>query len=69
MRSHGLTLIELMVTLSIAGVLAATAVTAFSSFIVRHRVETRRDQLFRSLRTARYLAAIKRRYVTTCSGD
>jgi Tfp pilus assembly protein FimT len=69
MRSHGLTLIEPMITLYITGVLAATAVTAFSFFIARHRVETRRDQLFRSLRTACYLAAIKRRYVTTCSGD
>lgn len=58
-RSHGFTLVELMITVSIAGILTAMAVPSFSDAIRNYRLTTAINDIFTSLNMARS-EAIKR---------
>ena len=68
-RSHGFTMIELIVTMTIAGILMAFAVPAFNTFIQNQRITTATNSLVLSLNLARS-EAIKRDLptgVTVCA--
>jgi type IV fimbrial biogenesis protein FimT len=65
----GFTLTELMVTISVAAILASTAVPSFSDMIKRHRVMTQQNDLLGDIMLAR-MEAIKRGYsVSMCSAN
>jgi type IV fimbrial biogenesis protein FimT len=68
-RVHGFTMIELVVTMTIAGILMALAVPAFSTFIQNTRLTTATNSLVLSLNLARS-EALKRDIptgVTVCA--
>ena len=65
----GFTLTELMITISVAAILASTAVPSFSYMIKRHRVITQQNNLLGDIMLAR-MEAIKRGYnVSMCSAN
>jgi type IV fimbrial biogenesis protein FimT len=64
-RSKGFTLIEILVALSILGVLAALAAPSFTETIRRFRGEAIRDDLVASLQVARSEAITRSRSDTT----
>lgn len=67
-RHRGYTLIELMVTLAVAGVLAAVAVPNMRTFMWNNRISSTANDLLRSIQVAR-TEAIKRQIgsVTVCA--
>jgi type IV fimbrial biogenesis protein FimT len=71
-RAHGFTMIELIVTMTVGGILMALAVPAFNTFIQNQRLTTATNSLVLSLNLARS-EALKRDLptgVTVCaSGD
>jgi type IV fimbrial biogenesis protein FimT len=58
-KLHGFTLIEVMVSLAILGILAALAAPSFSDSIKRYRVKAIKDDLIASMQLAR-VEAIRR---------
>jgi|TARA_B110000116_G_scaffold81057_1_gene70500 type IV fimbrial biogenesis protein FimT len=65
----GFTLTELMITISVAAILASTAVPSFSDMIKRNRVITQQNDLLGDIMLAR-IEAIKRGYsVSICSAN
>ena len=65
----GFTLTELMVTVSVAAILASTAVPSFNDMIKRNRVMTQQNDLLGDIMLAR-MEAIKRGYsVSICSAN
>jgi type IV fimbrial biogenesis protein FimT len=59
-RGEGFTLIELMITLAVAGVFIALALPSFAQFLRNQRVSTQANEFVTALQTARS-EAIKRR--------
>ena len=65
-RMAGVTMIELMVTVGVAGVLAATAVPSMQSFVRVSQVRTAANELAMALATARSEAVKRGNPVTVC---
>jgi len=63
-RQSGFTLLELMTTLAIAGVLGMLAVSGYSSLVLSNRLSTNTNEFIADVSTARS-EAIKRNAVTT----
>lgn len=66
MSQRGLTLVELLVVLSITGILVAMAVPSFSSFMARRAVSAALSDLASDFRAARSEAMRRGRPVTIC---
>ena len=64
MRKNGFTLIEMMVTLTIAGILAGLAIPNMRTFLWNNRIASTGNDLLRSLQVAR-TEAIKRQRTAT----
>jgi type IV fimbrial biogenesis protein FimT len=65
---HGKTLIELMASVLIAGILLTSALTTFPSFLRSHQQTQVVNQLVAALHYARAVAAFERTTVTLCPG-
>lgn len=65
-RMAGVTMIELMVTVGVAAVLAATAVPSMQSFVRASQVRTAANELAMALATARSEAVKRGNPVTVC---
>lgn len=68
-KNSGFTLIELMVTLSVAGILLSIAVPSFSTMTKRNRVTTQQNDLMGDLMLARMEAVKRSRTVSLCSAN
>ena len=68
-KLRGFTLIELMITLSIAAILAAIAAPSFSTTIQNNRMATQYNELLASLSLARSEAIKRGQRVTTCQSS
>lgn len=64
---HGFTLIELIVTITIAGILIAIATPYLGSFISSTRLTTQANELLTDLNTARSEAVKRASYVGVCA--
>ena len=64
---HGFTLIELIVTITIAGILIAIATPYLGSFISSTRLTTQTNELLTDLNTARSEAVKRAAYVGVCA--
>jgi type IV fimbrial biogenesis protein FimT len=70
MRQHGFTLLELLVTLGIAAILASMAIPAYANLVKRSNSQTLAYQLVTLVRFARSEAINKKVTITLCgSGD
>jgi type IV fimbrial biogenesis protein FimT len=67
MRKNGFTLIEMMVTLTIAGILAGIAIPNMRTFLWNNRIATTANDLLRSIQVAR-TEAIKRQLINAVTG-
>jgi type IV fimbrial biogenesis protein FimT len=67
--NRGFTMIELMVTISIAAILVSMAAPSFQSLIVQSRLTTQANQLITSLHYARSEAVKRGGRVTVCTSD
>lgn len=67
-RQRGLTLIELLITLAVAAVLAGLAVPSYAALMQRLASETAARQLFSALSLARAHALSTRQAVVVCPG-
>lgn len=65
-REHGVTLIELLVTVSIAAILLTIAVPSFQTFLQRNRVQSAASDLVAALNLARSEAIRQGRRVSVC---
>jgi type IV fimbrial biogenesis protein FimT len=63
-RSAGFTMVELLVTIAIAAILATVAVPSFSGLIASQRAKTAASELFASFLTARSDAIMRNANVT-----
>ncbi|QIZ78764.1 GspH/FimT family pseudopilin [Ferrimonas lipolytica] len=68
-HQDGLTLLELLITLTIAGIMLSVGVPSFTQLLQYHRVETSIDSLYKDLTYARQLAAAYQNSVTVCPLD
>jgi len=68
-RTKGFTLIELIVTLTIAAVVLAFAVPSFMDLIERNRIRTASKDLVELLRISRLTAVEQRNEVTVCGSS
>lgn len=68
-KYSGLTLVELLVTLVVAGVLAAVAVPGMRTMLVRRQVQATIDSLQADFRYARVQALKRGHSVTICRSD
>ncbi|MBW4049429.1 MAG: prepilin-type N-terminal cleavage/methylation domain-containing protein [Proteobacteria bacterium] len=65
--SHGFSLIELMVVVAIAGILAAVALPAYSKYMMESKLKTAQIALLNTASTLRQFAQDKNTYVGGCS--
>lgn len=69
MRTRGFSLVELVVVVAVAGVLALVAAPAFSSLLATSRVSSAAYALSADLATARLLAVTRAQAVAVCPVD
>jgi type IV fimbrial biogenesis protein FimT len=62
----GFTLVELLITISIAAILAALAAPSFSTFVAKQRVSSSASEVFSALNLARMEAIKRNRHVLVC---
>lgn len=67
--TKGFSLLELMVTLAVAGVLAAIAVPNFQSFFQNNRLTAASNDLLRSIQVSRSEAIKRQTNVVVCASD
>jgi len=67
--NKGFTMLELMITLSIAAILAATAVPSFQSLMTQSQLTTQTNELVGSLHYARSEAVKRGMRVTVCTSS
>lgn len=65
-RSRGFTLLEVLVTLAIAGILVAVGVPGLTTFIANNRMVSQVNSMVGMLNAARVEAIAQRRTVTVC---
>ena len=58
-RNQGITLLELLFTVAIVGIVLATAVPSFETVVVNNQIKAKSEELFRFVRLAKY-EAVKR---------
>jgi type IV fimbrial biogenesis protein FimT len=68
-RGRGFTLLELLITLAVAGILVTVAIPDFAAMIRYNRAVTAVNSLVRALNFARYSAISRDRYVTLCRSE
>ena len=68
-REHGLTLIELMVTLAVAAILITVAVPGFGSLVAEQRLVTTTNQFVTALHLTRSEAVKRGNRVTLCASE
>ena len=68
-RERGFTLIELMVTVSVAAILLAMAAPSLASFIRSNRLTSSANEMVATLQTARTSAVSNRARVVVCPSD
>ena len=69
MKSAGLTLVELLTTLAVAGILVAAASGGAAHLIGQHRASAAVNQMLGAVRFARHAAVAHRSSVTLCPAD
>lgn len=67
MKSNGFTLIELMVTIAVAAIIASVAVPAFNAMLERNRLEQSATSMALGLKEGRSRAATLRASVVVCA--
>lgn len=68
-KQHGMTLYELLVSLSVVAVLASAALPAFSILSAKSRQYTEITALFHAIHRARKASIVQRREVSLCPSD
>jgi type IV fimbrial biogenesis protein FimT len=68
-RARGLTLVELMTTIAVAGISLAVAVPGWQSLSTRSAITTATNGMLTDLRYARSTAVTRNRYVGLCPSD
>lgn len=68
-RTRGFTLLELMITLAVAAILAVLALPNFSRFIARNQIATQADGFVADLNYARAAAIRRQEDITMCPSD
>ena len=67
-HAHGFTLIELMVTVAVMGILAIVAMPSMAALVTNSRVSGQTEELVTSLQLARAEAIRRNARVTVCAG-
>lgn len=68
-KQQGLTLVELIVVISVSGILLTLAAPSMTEFVTRNSVTTRINQLVHTIHMARQSAIFRNRIVTLCRSD
>lgn len=68
-QNNGFTLIELMITIAIAGILLAVAAPSFRDLLLNNRIATQTNELISDLALARSEAAKRGVRVTVCTSS
>jgi len=68
-NKRGFTLVELLMTMVIAGILLALAAPSFHSFIQNNRISSQANELLTTLATARSEAIKRKQSVIVCSSS